>query len=80
MMIIITFAVGYENQVSILSHPDRNFRNNEAVDALYKEIEAGCPSIRNYNLYNGIFQAKFSKGSDKLEDLRRLQREVRAVA
>lgn len=79
-MITIIFAVGCENQVSILNHPDRDFKNNDDIDALYKEIEAGCPRIRNYNLYPGIFQAGFKKDSDNLPELRRLQEKGRAVA
>ena len=71
-MISIIFAVGCENHVSVLSHPDRDFNNGPEIEALYTEIEAGCPRIRNYNLYPGVFRAGFSKKSDRLENLCRV--------
>lgn len=71
-MISIVFAVGYENQVSVLDFPDRTPSNNADIVALYKEIEAGCPSIRNHNLIKGVFKADFSRKSDKIENICRL--------
>jgi len=79
-MISIKFSVGYENQVAVIEHPVRTAANNDDIDALYKEIEAGCPSIRNYNLHEGLFQAEFSKKSDNLKNLVRLTFNWRSVA
>ncbi|WP_022667896.1 hypothetical protein [Desulfospira joergensenii] len=79
-MITIHFAVGHENQVSIITSSDRTPENGKDIDALYKEIEAGCPTIRNYRFVEGLFKASYSAGSDKLHAISRYTYGMRNVA
>ena len=82
-MVRISFAVGLGNQVVIMSHTDRNPENNGDIDAVYKDIEMGCPRLKAYvqehELIEGIFTAGFSKDADKLDDLTRLSFGVRPL-
>lgn len=79
-MVTICFAVGHENQVSIITSSDRTPSNGTDIDAMFKEIEAGCPIIRNYNFVEGLFKAGFSAKSDKLHDIQRLTYGMRGIA
>ncbi len=70
-MISIDFAVGLEDQVAVMTHPDRTLTNDSEVDALYHEIEEGCPRIKELSLIEGVYRCNFHP-KEGLKDLHRL--------
>jgi len=61
----IVFAVGYENKVAVLNHPECNCWNETEIDQLYDEIEKGCPLIQEKNLSEGLYRGEFSSSGVK---------------
>lgn len=60
MGIEIIFAVGHENKIAVIHHPEGNFWNAAEIDLLYDEIEKGCPIIQKKELSQGIYRGEFS--------------------
>ena len=56
----IIFAVGHENQIAILEHPECTPWNEPEINFLYDEIEKGCPTIQEKDLNQGVYRGDFS--------------------
>lgn len=69
----IIFAVGQEEKIAVIEHPEWTTSNDKAYCRLYEEICAGCPAISKHKLRAGIYRAEYSplSGIDGIRALRK---------
>jgi hypothetical protein len=70
----IVFAMGMEKKVSVLQHQPWSPENHPELEALYEEIEKGCPVLLREKLAEGvIYQGEFAGDPVSVTDVTPLQ-------